>query len=212
MSKQELNMEQVKQAQDKHRYANVRRETKETKIDLTVDLDGTGRTNIASGIGFFDHMLNLFGAHGRFDLVLDCQGDLEVDGHHTVEDVGIALGQAVQKALGDKRGITRYGTFFLPMDETLAMVSLDISGRPFLVYDGGDMAPMIGSYDTQLTEEFLRAFAFNAGITLHVKVLYGQNSHHKVEAIFKALGHALQAAVKINPETAGEIPSTKGML
>ena len=195
------------------RSANIIRETKETKIDLTIDLDGTGRGDIASGIGFFDHMLNLFTAHGRFDMVLNCDGDTEVDGHHSVEDIGIALGQAVQKALGDKKGITRYGTFFLPMDETLVMVSLDISGRPFLVYDaGGAMAPMIGQYDTELTEEFLRAFAFNAGITLHVKVMYGTNSHHKVEAIFKALGHALHAAVKINPETADEIPSTKGML
>ena len=195
------------------RSGNVMRETKETKIDLTIDLDGSGRADVESGIGFFNHMLTLFAAHGRFDLVLNCAGDIEVDGHHSVEDIGIALGQAVQKALGDKKGITRYGTFFLPMDETLVMVSLDISGRPFLVYDaGGAMAPMIGQYDTELTEEFLRAFAFNAGITLHVKVMYGTNSHHKVEAIFKALGHALHAAVKINPETADEIPSTKGML
>ena len=195
------------------RSGNVMRETTETKIDLTIDLDGSGRADVESGIGFFNHMLTLFAAHGRFDLVLNCAGDIEVDGHHSVEDIGIALGQAVQKALGDKKGITRYGTFFLPMDETLVMVSLDISGRPFLVYDaGGAMAPMIGQYDTELTEEFLRAFAFNAGITLHVKVMYGTNSHHKVEAIFKALGRALHAAVKINPETAGEIPSTKGML
>ena len=176
-------------------------------------MDGSGRADVESGIGFFNHMLTLLAAHGRFDLVLNCDGDIEVDGHHSVEDIGIALGQAVHKALGDKKGITRYGTFFLPMDETLVMVSLDISGRPFLVYDaGGAMAPMIGKYDTELTEEFLRAFAFNAGITLHVKVMYGTNSHHKVEAIFKALGRALHAAVKINPETADEIPSTKGML
>ena len=195
------------------RSGNVIRETRETKIDLTIDLDGSGRADVESGIGFFNHMLTLFAAHGRFDLVLNCAGDIEVDGHHSVEDIGIALGQAVQKALGDKKGITRYGTFFLPMDETLVMVSLDISGRPFLVYDaGGAMAPMIGQYDTELTEEFLRAFAFNAGITLHVKVMYGTNSHHKVEAIFKALGRALHAAVKINPETAGDIPSTTGML
>ncbi len=195
------------------RSANIIRETRETRIDLTVDLDGTGRGDISSGIGFFDHMLNLFTSHGRFDMVLNCDGDIEVDGHHSVEDIGIALGQAVRKALGDKKGITRYGTFFLPMDETLVMVSLDISGRPFLVYDaGGAMAPMIGQYDTELTEEFLRAFAFNAGITLHVRVMYGTNSHHKVEAIFKALGHALHDAVRINPEASNEIPSTKGML
>lgn len=195
------------------RSANIRRETKETKIDLTVELDGCGRANIETGVGFFDHMLNLFAAHGRMDLVVNCQGDIEVDGHHSVEDIGIALGQAVSKALGDKKGITRYGTFYLPMDETLVLVSLDISGRPFLVYDaGGPMAPMIGQYDTELTEEFLRAFAFNAGITLHVNVMYGTNSHHKVEAIFKALGRALHQAAAINPETANEIPSTKGML
>lgn len=194
------------------RCANIIRKTKETDIDLTIDLDGSGRTDIHTGIGFFDHMLSLFGAHGRFDLVIECKGDTEVDGHHSVEDIGIALGQAVAKALGDKRGINRYGTFFLPMDETLVMVSLDISNRPYLVYDGGSMAPMIGRYDTELTEEFLRAFAFNAGITLHARVIYGTNSHHKVEALFKALARALHQAVSINPETIGEIPSTKGML
>ncbi len=206
-------MENRNMTADRRRSSNVIRETRETRIDLTIDLDGAGRTDISTGIGFFDHMLNLFGAHGRFDLVLSCTGDTEVDGHHSVEDVGIALGQAVQKALRDKRGIRRYGTFFLPMDEALVMVSLDVSGRPFLIYDGGDaMAPMIGQYDTELTEEFLRAFAFNAGITLHVRVMYGTNSHHKVEAIFKALGRALHAAVEIDPETADEIPSTKGIL
>lgn len=195
------------------RIGHIIRKTKETAIDLTIDLDGNGKqVSVNSGIGFFDHMLNLFAAHGRFDLVLDCDGDIEVDGHHSVEDIGIALGQAVKEALGDKKGITRYASFYLPMDETLALVALDISGRPFLVYDGTEMAPMIGNYDTELTEEFLRAFAFNAGITLHVKILYGSNSHHKVEAIFKALGHALHDAVKINPETADEIPSTKGLL
>ena len=195
------------------RTGKVIRETKETFIDLTISLDGRGVSDIDTGIGFFDHMLNLFAAHGRMDLVVGCNGDIEVDGHHSVEDIGIALGEAVKQALGDKKGINRYGTFYLPMDETLVIVSLDISGRPFLVYDaGGPMAPMIGSYDTELTEEFLRAFAFNAGITLHVKVMYGTNSHHKVEAIFKALGHALRTAVKIDPEAADEIPSTKGML
>ena len=195
------------------RTGHIIRKTKETAINLTIDLDGNGKqVSVNSGIGFFDHMLNLFAAHGRFDLVLDCDGDIEVDGHHSVEDIGIALGQAVKEALGDKKGITRYASFYLPMDETLALVALDISGRPFLVYDGTEMAPMIGNYDTELTAEFSRAFAFNAGITLHVKILYGSNSHHKVEAIFKALGHALHDAVKINPETADEIPSTKGLL
>ena len=194
------------------RSARINRQTKETNIELTIELDGRGKTMIETGIGFFDHMLNLFASHGRFDLVLNCKGDLEVDGHHTVEDIGIALGQAVREALGDKVGITRYASFYLPMDESLAFVALDISGRSYLVYDGGEMAPMIGSYDSELTEEFLRAFAFNARITLHAKVLYGSNSHHKVEAIFKALGHALHDAVKINPEAADELPSTKGML
>ena len=194
------------------RSARINRQTKETNIELTIELDSRGKTMIETGIGFFDHMLNLFASHGRFDLVLNCKGDLEVDGHHTVEDIGIALGQAVREALGDKVGITRYASFYLPMDESLAFVALDISGRSYLVYDGGEMAPMIGSYDSELTEEFLRAFAFNAGITLHAKVLYGSNSHHKVEAIFKALGHALHDAVKINPEAADELPSTKGML
>nr|WP_296730944.1 imidazoleglycerol-phosphate dehydratase HisB [Anaerovibrio sp.]MCR5175750.1 imidazoleglycerol-phosphate dehydratase HisB [Anaerovibrio sp.] len=195
------------------RTGKVIRETKETSIDLTISLDGKGVSDIDTGIGFFDHMLTLFASHGRMDLVVGCNGDIHVDGHHTVEDIGIALGEAFKQALGDKRGITRYGTVFVPMDESLVMVSLDISGRAFLAYDaGGPMAPMIGTYDTELTEEFLRAFAFNAGITLHVKVMYGSNSHHRVEGIFKALGRALRAAVKIDAETAEEIPSTKGVL
>ena len=193
------------------RTASVERKTAETAIKLVLNLDGRGNGVIDSGIGFFDHMLNLMALHGLFDLTLACDGDLEVDGHHSVEDIGIALGQAFRQAIGDKKGIRRYGTFYLPMDEALAFVSLDISGRPFLVYDGGPMAPMIGGYDSELTEEFLRAFAFNAGITLHVKVLYGTNSHHKVEAIFKALGHAIRQAVENDPRVEG-IPSTKGML
>ena len=193
------------------RKGSVNRRTAETEISVSLDLDGTGRGNIHSGIGFFDHMLNLFTAHGLFDLEAQCRGDLEVDGHHSVEDLGIALGDALKEALGDKRGITRYGSFYLPMDEALAFVALDISGRPFLVYDAGDMAPMIGDYDTELTEEFLRAFAFHGGLTLHVKVLYGKNSHHKIEAIFKALGHALRIAAEKDPRVEG-VPSTKGVL
>ncbi len=193
------------------RSAKVLRKTGETDIDLTICLDGNGHTDIDSGIGFFDHMLTLFTVHGHFDMVMSCNGDINVDGHHSVEDIGIALGQAVKEALGDKAGINRYGTFFMPMDESLILVSMDISNRPYLVYDGGEMAPMIGDYDTELTEEFLRAFAFNAGITLHVKVLYGKNSHHKVEGIFKALGHALHIASSKNPEVQGVL-STKGML
>ena len=193
------------------RSAKVLRKTGETDIDLTICLDGNGHTDIDSGIGFFDHMLTLFTVHGHFDMVMSCNGDINVDGHHSVEDIGIALGQAVKEALGDKAGINRYGAFFMPMDESLILVSMDISNRPYLVYDGGEMAPMIGDYDTELTEEFLRAFAFNAGITLHVKVLYGKNSHHKVEGIFKALGHALHIASSKNPEVQGVL-STKGML
>ena len=193
------------------RNAEVKRATAETKIEVSLELDGAGKTDISTGIGFFDHMLNLFAAHGRFDLKVQCHGDIDVDGHHSVEDIGIALGQALKEALGDKRGIARYGTFYLPMDEALAFVSLDISGRPYLVYEGGEMAPMIGDYDTELTEEFLRALAVNAGLTLHAKVLYGKNSHHKVEAIFKALGHALRIAVSKDPRMDG-VPSTKGVL
>jgi len=193
------------------RKGSVSRRTAETDISVSLELDGTGKAEVHSGIGFFDHMLNLFAAHGLFDLIVQCKGDIEVDGHHSVEDIGIALGDALKEALGDKKGIARYGSFYLPMDESLALVALDISGRPFLVYDGGEMAPMIGGYDTELTEEFLRAFAFHAGLTLHVKVLYGTNSHHKVEAIFKALGHALRIAAGKDDRVQG-VPSTKGVL
>ncbi|MBQ5501603.1 MAG: imidazoleglycerol-phosphate dehydratase HisB [Selenomonas sp.] len=193
------------------RSAEIKRQTAETNITLQLNLDGKGQGKISSGIGFFDHMLNLLTAHGQLDLTLNCQGDLQVDGHHSVEDIGIALGDAFKQAIGDKKGICRYGTFYLPMDESLAFVTLDISGRPFLVYDGGEMAPQVGGFDTELTEEFLRAFAMHAGITLHVKILYGTNTHHKIEAIFKALGHALRQAVSFDPKVTG-IPSTKGML
>ena len=192
------------------RIGKISRETRETKVDVEINLDG-GENKISTGIGFFDHMLNLFAAHGHFGLNVNCAGDLEVDGHHSVEDIGICLGAAIKNALGDKCGINRYGTFFLPMDETLALVSLDISGRPFLVCELGELAPMIGNFDTELVEEFLRAFAFNAGLTLHAKILYGKNSHHKVEGIFKALGHALRIAVDINDKVQG-VPSTKGIL
>lgn len=193
------------------RSGEINRETNETQIFVRINLDGTGYNSISTGIGFFNHMLTLFAAHGQFDLVVDCKGDLEVDGHHSVEDVGIALGTAIKNALGDKRGINRYGSFYLPMDESLALVSLDVSGRPFLVYDAGEIAPTIGNFDTELTEEFLRALAFNAGLTLHAKILYGKNSHHKIEAIFKALGHALRIAVEYDARNNG-IPSTKGIL
>lgn len=193
------------------RIGKTTRTTNETRLEVELNLDGAGTAQIDTGVGFFNHMLNLFAAHGLFDLKVICAGDLDVDGHHSIEDTGIALGAALREALGDKRGITRYGTFFLPMDETLALVSLDISGRPFLVCEVGQLAPMIGTFDTELVEEFLRAFAFNAGITLHVKILYGKNSHHKIEAIFKALGHALKAAVTVDDKIKG-VPSTKGVL
>lgn len=194
------------------RTGKVVRRTAETKIAVELNVDGQGKAAIETGIGFFDHMLTLLAAHGCFDLTVKAEGDLQVDGHHTVEDAGIALGQAFARAAGDKQGIARYGSFFLPMDETLALVALDFSGRPLLVYDGGGpMTPMIGGYDTELTEEFLRAFAVNAGLTLHVKVLYGANSHHKVEAVFKGLGHALRIALTKDPRVQG-VMSTKGVL
>ena len=193
------------------RQGEIRRKTTETDVQVDIKLDGSGESTVDTGIGFFDHMLTLFARHGLFDLTVNCRGDLAVDGHHSVEDVGIALGEAVRRALGDKAGIARYASFYVPMDEALAFVAVDISGRPFLVYDGGHMAPQIGAYDTELTEEFLRAFAFHAGITLHVKVLYGNNSHHKVEAVFKALGHALYEAVRVRGDIKGVL-STKGTL
>ena len=196
------------------RFAEIHRTTAETDVAVSIDLDGSGVSEIDTGIGFFDHMLTLFASHGQFDLNVKCDGDIEVDGHHSVEDIGITMGQSFHEAIGDKRGISRYGSFYLPMDETLVLAALDISGRPFLVYDPGDapMAPMIGGYDTELTEEFLRAFAFHAEITLHVKILYGTNSHHKVEAVFKAVAHALRTAVGKDERLGDAIPSTKGVL
>ena len=181
---------------NKKRCGAIKRTTAETAIDINLNLDGIGKSNIKTKIGFFDHMLTLLSAHSLIDMEIFCDGDIEVDGHHSVEDCGIALGQAFKEAIGDKRGINRYGTFYVPMDEALALVSLDISGRPYLVCDMGELAPMIGDFDTELVEEFMRAFAFNAGITLHIKVMYGKNSHHKVEGVFKALGHALRQAVE----------------
>lgn len=193
------------------RAANIERKTAETSVEIYINLDGEGKSEINTGIGFFDHMMTLFAAHGLFDLTLYCKGDTEVDGHHTVEDIGIALGDAVREALGNRAGINRYGTFYLPMDETLAFVSLDLSGRPYLVCDMGEMAPMVGAFDTELVEEFLRAFSVHGGITLHAKILYGKNTHHKIEGLFKALGHALRIAVEKDPRN-NKIPSTKGVL
>lgn len=191
------------------RTAEVKRKTKETDIEVFVKLDGEGKVNVNTGIGFFDHMLTAFGVHSGIDLDVRCVGDLNVDGHHTVEDTGIVLGQAFAKALDNKAGIARYGSAFVPMDEALAFCSLDISGRPFLVFNGDFKDDRIGEYDTCLTEEFFRAFAFNSGITLHIKKEYGKNDHHIAEAIFKAVAHALKKAMKIEGDT---ILSTKGVL
>lgn len=191
------------------RIKGEERVTKETSIKAEINLDGTGKADIDTGIGFFDHMLTLFAFHSGFDLTLHAKGDLEVCDHHTVEDCGILLGSLVKDALGDKRGIERYGSFNLPMDETLANVTLDISGRSFLVYNCELKRDTIGTFSCEMLEEFLRAFAFNAGITLHVNVYYGTNDHHKAEAVFKALGRAMKQACKV---TGDALPSTKGML
>lgn len=193
------------------RSAEIVRKTAETNISLSINIDGTGQSQISTGIGFFDHMLTLLAKHGLFDLTVDAKGDIFVDGHHTVEDTGIVLGQALAQALKDKGGIKRYGTAFVPMDEALAMVSLDISGRPFLVFEGDFSVQQIGTYDSQLTEEFLRAFAVHGGITLHVRLLSGKNAHHMVEAIFKGLGRALDEATCVDQRIVG-VMSTKGML
>lgn len=194
------------------RKAEIVRETKETRVTLAVDLDGTGRTSVATGVGFLDHMLDLLGRHARFDLDIKAVGDLHIDFHHTTEDVGIVLGQAVRKALGDMRGITRYADVLLPMDETLTRVAIDISGRPFLVFRTEFAAQKIGEFDTELVREFFQAFASNAGVTLHVETLYGMNAHHIAESCFKGLARVLRAAVAVDPAAAGEIPSTKGAL
>lgn len=188
----------------------VERKTKETDVAVEVTLDGKGKADVNTGIGFFDHMLTALSVHSGISMNIKCQGDLYVDGHHTVEDTGIVLGQAIAQALGDKSGIARYGSAYIPMDEALGFCSLDISNRPFLVFNGEFTNQMIGEYDACLTEEFFRAFAFNAGITLHVNMLYGINDHHKCESVFKAVAHALKIAVK---ETeSGKTLSTKGGL
>lgn len=191
------------------RTASVTRTTRETDISLTVNLDGSGRYDIDTGVGFFDHMLTALCVHGGLDLTVKVKGDLHVDCHHTIEDTGIVLGQAVAKALGDKGGIARYGTAFIPMDEALGFCSLDVSGRPFLVFDVPFVGGSIGMFDTQMAEEFFRAFAFHAGITLHARVEYGKNDHHMCEAAFKALAHALKAAMA---PSGGDTLSTKGAL
>ena len=191
------------------RTATVERNTKETQIKVELNLDG-GEVSISTGIGFFDHMLTAFAVHGGFGLKLNVNGDLDVDTHHTVEDTGIVLGTAFKQALGDMSGIERYGTFFIPMDESLAQASLDISNRPFLVFNADFKQEKCGDYENCVTEEFWRAFAMNAGITLHIIVPYGANAHHEIEAIFKAAAHAIKQAVKKNAD--GAVLSTKGVL
>jgi imidazoleglycerol-phosphate dehydratase len=194
------------------RKGSVRRATSETQIELSLDLDGSGKAAIATGVGFFDHMLELFARHALIDLSVTAKGDTHVDDHHTVEDVGIALGSALREALGDKKGIARYASLDLAMDETLTRVAIDVSGRPFLVFRTQFAAQKIGTFDTELVREFFQAFAMNAGITCHVETLYGVNAHHIAESCFKGLARVLRAAVALDPREAGRIPSTKGAL
>jgi imidazoleglycerol-phosphate dehydratase len=194
------------------RVADVTRNTNETKIRVAVNLDGSGHSKLNTGIGFFDHMLDQIARHGLIDLEIDCQGDLHIDGHHTVEDVGITLGQAFAKAVGDKKGIRRYGHAYVPLDEALSRVVIDFSGRPGLHMDVPFTAGMIGGFDTQLTFEFFQGFANHALVTLHVDNLKGVNAHHQCETVFKAFARALRAALELDPRSAGVIPSTKGSL
>ena len=191
------------------REGYIKRETKETRIELTLNLDGSGKNQIDTGVGFFNHMLTAFAVHSGFDLTLSCKGDLEVDCHHSIEDIGIALGKAFGEAVSDKTGIARYGSFTIPMDEALAFCSVDISGRPFLVFNAEFGDYRLGDMDSDMVEEFFRAFAMNALITLHINLLYGKNDHHKAEAVFKAFAHAMKPAVKIEGST---LLSTKASL
>ena len=194
-----------------NRTAKLNRQTRETKVDLSLDLDGKGRASISTGVGFFDHMLDLLARHGLFDLDVTAEGDLHVDSHHTVEDVGIVLGQALEKSLGDKRGIYRYGWSVVPMDESLAQVAVDLSGRPAFVFNVKFTGPSIGQFPVELVEEFLKALATTGKMNLHVVVPYGTNNHHIAEAIFKALAKALRQATSHDPRN-DDVPSTKGSL
>ena len=193
------------------RSCSIERKTTETDIKLELNLDGRGVGEINSGVGFFDHMLVLFTKHAQFDIRLNCVGDVEVDAHHSVEDIGIVLGQAVAKALGNKAGIRRYSTQFVPMDEALVMANLDISGRPYCVFNMELPSPKVGDFDSELCEEFFRAFITNAGLTMHINLQYGKNTHHIIEAAFKAVGRALREAASIDPAIEG-VMSTKGVL
>ena len=194
------------------RSAAIKRKTGETDIAVSIALDGMGAAKVASGVGFLDHMLTLLARHALFDIEVSCKGDLEVDQHHSVEDIGIALGQAFKEALGDKKGITRYAHSYLPMDETLTRVAVDVSGRPFLVFKTDFPREKIGEFDTELVREWFQAFAINAGITLHVETLYGENAHHIAESCYKGLARALRGAVSIDAREEGRVPSTKGTL
>ena len=194
------------------RTAKISRKTKETEISVSVDLDGAGKFDVATGVGFFDHMIEQMSRHSLIDMAVKAKGDLHIDDHHTVEDVGIALGQAISQALGERRGIRRYASLDLAMDETLTRAAIDVSGRPFLVWNVGFSAPKVGTFDTELVREFFQALAQNAGITLHVNNLYGANNHHIAETCFKAVARVLRAACEIDPRQAGAIPSTKGSL
>ena len=194
------------------RVAEVVRNTNETKIRVRVNLDGTGQSRLSTGIGFFDHMLDQIARHGMIDLEIEADGDLHIDGHHTVEDVGITLGQAIYQAVGDKKGIRRYGHAYVPLDEALSRVVVDFSGRPGLVMDIPFKSGMIGSFDTQLTHEFFQGFVNHAFVTLHIDNLKGDNAHHQAETVFKAFARALRAALELDPRAAGTIPSTKGSL
>jgi len=194
------------------RKSNIERKTKETEIAIEVNLDEWSESNLKTGVGFFDHMLNLFAFYSGISLSVKCDGDLEVDGHHSVEDIGILLGKAISEALGDKKGINRYGDCFLPMDETLAHCSLDISGRPYLVFNVELPSQKVGDFETELTEEFFRAVVANCGMTLHFNLKYGKNTHHIIEALFKGFGKALKQAIKIEEENKDKIASTKGVI
>lgn len=193
------------------RTKEISRSTAETTIKLKFSVDGSGETKIETGVGFFDHMLTLFTKHGLFDLEVLCDGDIDVDQHHTVEDIGIVLGQAFYASIGDKKGINRYATVSIPMDEALSTVSVDVSGRPFLVYQVEGLKDKVGNFDTELIEEFFVSFVSHARVTLHINLHYGKNSHHMIESIFKAFGRALSEASVINPNVKG-VPSTKGLL
>jgi imidazoleglycerol-phosphate dehydratase len=194
------------------RTGEIKRRTAETDVHVAVNLDGTGKADIKTGVGFFDHMLELFARHSLIDVTAHVTGDLHVDFHHTVEDTGIALGQAILAALGDKKGLARYADIHMPMDETLTRVAVDVSGRPFLVFRTSFPAPKIGEFDTELVREFFQAFAMNAGLTLHVETLYGANAHHIAESCFKGLARVLRLALSVDPREGGRIPSTKGAL